>query len=102
MNLQRKILSNYFETFGREMTLRQISNHLGIQITRVFRILNGYEMKISEYEKFKSLTSCADPSSKKELAQMAIKGERIFSLKLNDEMKKILELKIRLQDTIAK
>ena len=54
MNLQAKVLENYLNLFGQEQTLKQISSHLGIQVTRVFRIFNGYEMKISEFEKFQN------------------------------------------------
>ena len=41
----------------RNPTLRKISEDTNIQITRVFRILNGSEMKISEFEIFSSLVS---------------------------------------------
>jgi hypothetical protein len=34
-------------------SLKIISEDTGIQITRVFRLFNGYEMKLSEYEVFK-------------------------------------------------
>ena len=51
MNLQEEIL-NQFDRHFPNATLKQVSKKTGIQITRVFRIINGYEMKISEYEKF--------------------------------------------------
>lgn len=51
MNYQEKILKHYHDIFP-NMKLREISEQTGIQMTRVFRILNGSEMKISEFEKF--------------------------------------------------
>ena len=52
-NLQTSILSEYTNTFPKD-TLKEISLKTGIQITRVFRIFNGSEMKISEYESFQN------------------------------------------------
>lgn len=49
--LQASTLSRYLEIHNHP-TLKFISVDTSIQITRVFRILNGHEMKISEYEKF--------------------------------------------------
>ena len=101
MELQQQVINNYFEIFGKEKTLKEISGHLGIQITRVFRILNGYEMKLTEYEKFKSVTKLADAEKCRDFLETAIKGEKIFSVKMSNEIKQVLEMKIRLQDTIA-
>jgi hypothetical protein len=99
MSLQQQILCNYFEVYGKEKTLKEISGHLGIQITRVFRILNGYEMKISEYEKFRQATSKKNDSH--DLMDVAMKAEKIFSVRLNNEVKQIMEMKIRLQHTLS-
>ena len=101
MELQEQIIKNYYETFGREKTLKEISNHLGIQITRVFRILNGYEMKLTEYEKFNSITQLENSKNSKNLVETAIRGEKVFSIKTRNQMKQILEMKIRLQNTIS-
>jgi hypothetical protein len=50
MNLQNKVINQYRE-LHKFPTLQFIAQDTGIQITRVFRILNGLvEMKISEYE----------------------------------------------------
>ncbi|MBF0298865.1 MAG: hypothetical protein HQK51_09105 [Oligoflexia bacterium] len=51
MIMQKEIIKRYMELNG-QPTLKFISKDTQIQITRVFRILNGHEMKISEYEKF--------------------------------------------------
>ena len=54
--LQRNIINVYMEKMCNP-TLKKISEDTDIQITRVFRILNGSEMKLSEFEKFSSLVS---------------------------------------------
>lgn len=51
MNLQKKILDQYFELKG-EPTFKEISNDTGIQVTRVFRLYNGAVMKLSEFQIF--------------------------------------------------
>ncbi len=45
---QRKVIEE-FKTLKRGLTIRQMAAHLGIERTRYFRVLNGYEMKLSEY-----------------------------------------------------
>lgn len=48
--LQNSIIKNY-KTYFPNDTLKDISNKTNIQLTRVFRIFNGSEMKLCEYEK---------------------------------------------------
>ena len=51
MSLQHEVLERYLEVY-RKPTLKFISENTGIQITRVFRLLNGSEMKLHEYQAF--------------------------------------------------
>jgi len=51
MNIQKVILEQYMELFS-EPTLKEIAADTGIQLTRVFRLLNGSAMKLSEYQIF--------------------------------------------------
>jgi hypothetical protein len=51
MKLQKTILKQYM-LLNQDPTLKKIANDTGIQQTRVFRILNGSTMKLSEYEIF--------------------------------------------------
>lgn len=53
MKLQDHILKRYRKNFP-EHTLKEISETTGLQITRVFRIFNGSEMKVSEFEAFQN------------------------------------------------
>lgn len=54
MNLQREILDRYMAKH-KKPTLKFISQQTGIQMTRVFRILNGATMSVPEYEVFYKL-----------------------------------------------
>lgn len=54
MNLQDKTLHNYKQIFPND-TLKLISHKTGIQMTRVFRLFNGSEMRLSEFIAFEQL-----------------------------------------------
>jgi len=101
MNLQAKVLENYLNLFGQEQTLKQISAHLGIQVTRVFRIFNGYEMKISEFEKFQNALSPIEEKRAKSLITTARQGEEHLSVILNNKFREKIEMKIRLKKTLG-
>lgn len=53
MGLQDIIIKRYFDYYPKQ-SLRGISTNTNIQITRVFRILNGSPMKLCEYESFEN------------------------------------------------
>ncbi|MDP7319301.1 MAG: hypothetical protein QF441_01770 [Bacteriovoracaceae bacterium] len=50
-HLQTRVLTLYKQEFPKD-TLKDISTRTGIQITRVFRLFNGSEMKLKEYMAF--------------------------------------------------
>ncbi len=54
MREQRQIIEAFRNIYG-AITYREISEILGIQTTRVFRVFNGHEMKLSEYIRMKSI-----------------------------------------------
>ena len=62
MSLQTNILKDYRSLFPQD-TLREISNRTGIQLTRVFRLLNGSPMKLAEYESFYDLIELENTKS---------------------------------------
>jgi predicted transcriptional regulator len=73
MKLQEKILKNYREIYPDDK-LKDISKKTKIHMSRVFRILNGQEMKVSEYETFQSLvTMNSIYKDENEFAQVAQK-----------------------------
>ena len=51
MKLQKWIIDKYTDLYGLK-TLKEISKDTGIQVTRVFRLMHGKEMKIGEFEIF--------------------------------------------------
>lgn len=52
--LERETIQRYRKTFPNE-TLKNTSEKTGIQITRVFRIMNGKPMKVRELEIFQQI-----------------------------------------------
>ena len=64
MSLQTNILKDYRSLFPQD-TLREISNRTGIQLTRVFRLLNGSPMKLAEYESFYDIIDLENTKSEK-------------------------------------
>ena len=64
--LQTETLKRYRKMFKNE-PLRVTSQKTGLQLTRVFRIFNGYEMKLSEYLSFQRVIATnRDPNSTSE------------------------------------
>ena len=53
VEMQKKILKEYCQLNGWP-SLREVSDDTGIQRTRVFRIMHGEEMRLGEYQIFKS------------------------------------------------
>ena len=53
-NIQEQILNEYKNKFPND-GLKEISLKTNIQLTRVFRLFNGSEMKLKEYEAFKNI-----------------------------------------------
>ncbi len=51
MDLQKNIIDQYLK-INQKPTLKFISQDTGIQLTRVFRILNGAKMHLEEFEIF--------------------------------------------------
>ena len=92
MSLQMWVIDKYIRSTGFK-TLKEISQDTGIQLTRVFRILHGKEMKLKEFEIFqkKSLFNLD-----KTLKIVSLANECAF--KLDEE--KILEITNFMKRTI--
>lgn len=58
--LQESILNQYRETFPNDK-LKDYCAKTGIQITRIHRVLNGAEMKLSEFEAIEKAIQGDDP-----------------------------------------
>lgn len=52
MSLQQEIFNQYYSAYPKS-TLRSIAERTGMSISRVFRLINGHEMKLKEYEKLR-------------------------------------------------
>lgn len=85
--MQQAVISAYFETFGKG-PLRKISAHTGIQTSRVFRILNGSEMKIGEFERFQNLIA---NQNKSDLGSLIIKSESILTATMKKDVCQYVE-----------
>lgn len=89
MNLQSKTLQRYRQMFPQE-TLKEISIRTGIQITRVFRLMNGKTMKVGELEAFEEAISSkvAENPNFNRLQKLI---EESYSLLTNEELAKLAD-----------
>ena len=63
MQLQEKTIATYMDLY-KKPSFRKISEDTGINLTRVFRLVNGAPMKLEEYSLFEKKIlekSCANP-----------------------------------------
>ncbi len=92
MRLQKTVLSEFKRNYP-NLTYHEISKLTGIQQTRAFRILNGSELKISEYEIFEKLNKqkAIESDSQKNFKIISEKAMSLFP----DKKLKILFLKIQ-------
>ncbi len=81
--------------------MREMGRDLNINPSRIFRLLNGHEMKLSEYEKLKRFLDRNQIESS-DLYQLAKSCEQRLSLhnlnSLVDEMKMLLYCKKNTQN----
>lgn len=89
MTLQNKTISRYRQYFPNE-TLRETSARTGIQITRVFRLFNGKNMKVGELEAFEAAVNLriAENPSMQRLAETIDEAGAILT---NEELAKVNE-----------
>ncbi|OFZ22540.1 MAG: hypothetical protein A2202_03010 [Bdellovibrionales bacterium RIFOXYA1_FULL_36_14] len=100
MKEQKEILQKFMRLFN-QPTLQEISNQTGIQITRVFRIMNFAPMKFSEYLIFKNLIDskiCPEDSIGSTLDRSL--GE--LSLDTIGDIKQQIERKLLLKKLLTK
>lgn len=87
MSLQIKTIQKYKLLFPQE-TLREVSARTGIQITRVFRILNGKQMKLKEFEAFENAI-VSKIAEKKDFSYLNNLIDEVSALLSNEEIIKI-------------
>ncbi len=89
MSLQNKIISRY-RLFYPHQTLREVSSTTGIQITRVFRLLNGKPMKVGELEAFEKAI-CEKIADNPNFSRLNYIVEEASSLLTNEELGRIAD-----------
>ena len=94
--MQESILSLYLKSRGHP-SLRKIAEETGIQLTRVFRLMNGYEMKLSEYLKFSSCLRKTGDDTFDQFLQVAQTCVAELSPNCIEELKGQLERLIKLK-----
>lgn len=94
MNEQKRILEQFMKHFHHP-TLRETSLMTGIQLTRVFRLFNGSEMKLEEYLIFINLIK-EETGKHSPLSKLAYECSYLLSLSAVKELEILLEQKLKL------
>jgi hypothetical protein len=96
MNIQQSLINRYKKFFPQD-TFKIISKKTKIQQTRVFRIFNGAEMRISELEAFEEVMSASNNIKIQEFINLSKKctsnlSERVLN-DLYTQMRLLLKTK---------
>ncbi len=94
MQTQIQLLKAYRDLYG-SISFRQISEQTGIQQTRVFRIFNGHEMRVKEFDIFKKLITIKGEKHSKLflcLQEASQKLSNEYLMSLERELERKLEL----------
>jgi hypothetical protein len=94
-SLQENILNQYRSTFPNDK-LKDYSSKTGIQITRIHRILNGAEMKLTEFEAFERAILGSDPVSE-DFIKTAFSCLKSLNVKKINEYKRIMNHALKLE-----
>lgn len=94
MSVQTIVLKQFREIYP-NAKLKEISAKTGIQITRVFRLLNGAEMKVSELESFQKLIE--NPRTNKGFLEISKSCALSLSPKRRIYIQAIMEQALKLQ-----
>lgn len=101
MSLQHKIFQRYYSAVPK-LTYRQISKETGIQITRVFRIVNGSKMKLEEYQAVEqAINRHVEPTDYFEFLQLAKNCAEVLSSEALAELKGHLTRKVSLANNLS-
>ena len=93
--LEKEIIRRYRQVFPHD-TLKVISQKTGIQITRVFRIMNGKPMKVSELESFENILNieCGEKKNLTEIDRLTKLAAATLSVGELEHIIKIIERKL--------
>lgn len=96
MSLQKKILNDFRKSFPNQ-TLREIAALTDLQLTRVFRLMNGAPMKLEEYEAFSAALKKNTPqhAPQHQLDCLIAEVKSRFSIEEQKKVAHAIELKLR-------
>ncbi len=102
MSLQKKILNDFRQHFPTQ-TLREIAALTDIQLTRVFRLMNGAPMKLEEFEAFSIAIQKHTPrnASQHHLDRLISEVKNRFSLEEQKKVANAIELKLQWHSIVA-
>lgn len=89
MTLQKRTLRQYME-LRQNPTLKAIADETGIELTRIFRIMNGTKMRLDEWEIFNSIIVASD----NELEKLTRDCLRELSIEQLGEVRAVMQKKL--------
>lgn len=94
--LEKEVIRRYRQVFPKD-TLKSISEKTGIQITRVFRIMNGKPMKVRELEIFERIlkSQCRETKKLTEIERLTKLAVSYLSVRDLDQIVQYIERKIK-------
>lgn len=95
--IQKETITRYRQKFPKH-TFREISEKTGIQLTRVFRIVNGYEMRLTEYLAFQKAINHSGIEQCGRSHDLQFINEHFFKLdeQTTNDLKRKIEYKVEL------
>ncbi|HAZ11670.1 MAG: hypothetical protein A2X86_18270 [Bdellovibrionales bacterium GWA2_49_15] len=96
----QKIVNDFKDEYS-GLSYREIAAMTGIQMTRVFRIFNQQEMRVSEYERFKQLLLQKKTGAAR-LLELLNQYAIFLSPSFTRRMERYLEREIKIADLTKK
>jgi hypothetical protein len=90
MKMQEDVIQRYRQAYPKDK-LREMSRRTGINLTRIYRIINGKEMSVGELEIFNNLID-EQLNSRPEYSKLQELIENAFSLYTKSEINKLIDL----------
>lgn len=95
---QKLVLDEYMQLMAKP-TFREMAKDTGIQLTRLFRIMNGMEMRLNEYVLLKRRVEELTDTSR--LSQLAFKCESTLPSKARKELEGMMMRLLKQQELLA-
>ncbi len=95
---QKLVLDEYMRLLNNP-TFREMAKDSGIQLTRLFRIMNGMEMRLREYVTLKKRVEELTETSS--LSELAFKCDTTLSSKAREELEHLMTRLLKQQQLMA-